>query len=95
MLSAEVGLQDSLGAVGVTLLRIERRSGHVRNHGVSTAKVVLGVAENVVLGGGLDVPDVTSVAAKVAGLESCGNVFLDNNGSTSGVDEPRSYYLLD
>ncbi len=90
MLSAQVTLQDALGAIGVSLLRIERGTGHVGHHGVSTAKGVLGVAENVVFGCWLREPDVSAVAAKVAALEGLSNVFLDDDGTTSGVNEPRA-----
>jgi hypothetical protein len=88
MLSRQVALQDALGAVGVSLLRIERRARHVGNHGVSAAEGVLGVAEGVVLGCGLREPHVTAVAAEVAGLEGRGDVFLDDDGATGGIDKP-------
>lgn len=59
------------------------------DHGVAAAPVgVLGGAERVVGGGGLGEPDVTSVAAELAGLEGCGDVFLDDDGTAGGVDEP-------
>ena len=90
VLSAQVALQDALGAIGVSLLRIERGTGHVRHHGVSAAEGVLGVAERVVLGCWLREPDVTAVAAEVAGLEGLGDVFLDDDGATGGVNEPRA-----
>jgi hypothetical protein len=88
MLSRQVALQDALGAVGVSLLRVERRAGHVGNHGVSAAEGVLGVAQDVVLGRGLREPDVAAVAAEVAGLKGRGDVFLDDDGAAGGVDEP-------
>lgn len=93
VLAAQVALKDSLGAVGISLLRIKRGTRHVRNHGVSTTEGVLCVAERVVLGCGLREPDVSSIAAEVAGLESLSNILLDDNGATGGVDEPRSYRL--
>lgn len=94
--TAEVGVEDSLGAGGVALLSVERGTGHVRDGGVtSRAAPVLvgGSAERVVLGGGLGEPDVTTVAAKLAGGESVGDVLLDDNGATGGVDEPRACSL--
>lgn len=90
----EVAVQDVLGTVGVADLSIDRGTRHVGNHGVTTTPGVLGVAERVVLGSGLGEPDVTTVAAEVARLESLGDVLLDNNGTTGGVDEPRAYSVL-
>jgi hypothetical protein len=61
----------------------------VRDCGVTATPVgVLGGTERVVLGCGLDVPDVTSVTAELARLEGLGDVFLDYDGTTGGVDEP-------
>jgi hypothetical protein len=51
---------------------------------------VLGVAERVVLGGGLGEPDITTVSAEVAGLEGLGDILLDDDGTTGGVDEPST-----
>ena len=59
------------------------------HHGVAAAPVgVLGGAERVVGGCGLGEPDVTSVTAELTGLEGCGDILLDDDGTTSGVDEP-------
>ena len=58
------------------------------NHGVAAAPWVLGVAERVVLGCGLGEPDITTVSTDVAVLESLGNVLLDDNGTTGGVNQP-------
>ena len=66
MLATQITLQDRLGAIGISLLRIERCARHVRDHGVSAAEGVLGVAEDVVFWCGLREPDVSSVAAEVA-----------------------------
>lgn len=88
MLSTQVTLENSLGTVGISLLRIERSTGHVRNHSVSATEGVLGVAEWVVLGCWLREPDISSVAAEVAGFEGLGDVFLDDDGASGGVDEP-------
>lgn len=38
--------------------------------------------------GGLGEPNVTTVTAELAGFEGGGDVFLDDNGATGGVDEP-------
>ena len=63
----------------------------MRNGGVATSPgAVRGGTERVVLGRGLDVPDVTTVSTKLPRLESLGNILLDDNGTTSSVDEPRT-----
>lgn len=63
----------------------------MRHHSVATAPRVLGVAERVVLRSGLGEPDVSAVAAQVAGLDGLGNVLLDDDGATGSVDEPRAW----
>ncbi|KAL2290575.1 hypothetical protein FJTKL_15622 [Diaporthe vaccinii] len=84
-LAGQVGLQDGLCAVGITLLSIERGTGHVRDHGVAASEGVLGVAQRMVLRRGLREPDVTTVAAELAGLEGIGDVLLDDDSSTGGA----------
>jgi hypothetical protein len=42
----------------------------------------------VILGSGLREPDVTAVTTELAGLERLGDVLLDDDGTTGGVDEP-------
>lgn len=84
----EVAVQDVLGALGVANLGIDGGTRHVGDHGVTAAPGVLGVAERVVLGSGLGEPDVTTVAAEMARLESLGDVLLDDDSATGGVDEP-------
>jgi hypothetical protein len=66
----------------------------VRNHGVTATPVVLGVSQRVVLGSGLVVPDITTVTGEVARLEGSGDILLDNNGTTGGVDEVRALLHL-
>ena len=44
----------------------------------------------MVLGSGLREPDITSVSPELAGLERIGNILLDDDGTTGGVDEPRA-----
>lgn len=41
-LAAEVAGEDSLGAVGVALLGVQRGTGYVRDHGVAATEGVLG-----------------------------------------------------
>ena len=91
MLSAQIALQDRLGAVSVALLGVEGRARHVRDHGVAAAEGVLGVAERVVFRCGLREPDVAAVAAEVAALEGFGDVFFDDDGAAGGVDEPGAW----
>lgn len=63
MTAGKVAVEDGLGAGGVALLRVDRRTGHVRHHGVAAAEGVLGVSQNVVLGRRLREPHVTTVAS--------------------------------
>ena len=87
----EVRVEDGLGAGGVALLGVERGTRHVRDGGVAggAAPVLVGGgAEGVVLGCGLGEPDVTAVAAKLAGGKGLSDVLLDDDGATGGVDEP-------
>lgn len=86
----EVALENVLGTVGVADLSIDGGTGHVGDHGVTTTPGVLGVAERVILGGGLGEPDITTVAAEVARLEGLSNILLDNDGTAGSVDEPRT-----
>lgn len=92
VLAAEVGLEDGLGTGGVALLGVERGTRHVRDGRVAAlAEWAVGcVAERVVLGCWLREPDVTAVATELARLESLGDVLLDDDGATGGVDEPRA-----
>lgn len=89
--AGEVGVEDGLGAGGVALLGVERGTGHVRDGGVAggAAPVLVGGgAEGVVLGSGLGEPNVAAVAAELARGEGLGDVLLDDDGATGGVDEP-------
>ena len=88
--AAKVRLENGLGARGVALLGIERCARHVRYHGVAATEGVLGGAQNVVPGCGLGEPHVATVAPEVARLERLSNIFLDNDGATGCVDEPRA-----
>lgn len=88
MTAREVALENSLGALSVTDLCIDRGTRHVRNHGVATTPRALDVAEWVVLRGGLGIPDITAVASQVARLDSLSNILLDDNGTTGSVNEP-------
>lgn len=94
MLAGEVAGENSLGAIGVTLLGIEGGTGHVRNHGVAATEGVLSSAEDVVTRSGLGEPDVTTVTGEVAGLEGSGDVLLNNDGATGSVDEVRALLHL-
>jgi hypothetical protein len=89
-----VRVEDRLGTGGVAFLCVDRGSRHVGNHGVSSAPGVLGVAQRVVLGRGLGEPHIATVSAEVAALQGIGNILLDNNGTTGGVDEPRTLLHL-
>jgi hypothetical protein len=58
-LVGEVVLENALGTVGVASLSVECGSRVMRHHSVSTAKGVLRGTPDVVLGSGLDIPDIT------------------------------------
>lgn len=88
MTAREVALENSLGALSVTDLCVDRGTRHVRNHGVATAPWALHVAEWVVLGGGLGIPDITTIASQVARLDSFSNILLNDNSTTGSVNEP-------
>jgi len=90
MATGEVRLKDSLGASGVAFLCVNGCARHMGNHSVATAPWVLGISERMILGGGLREPHITAVAVEMAGFQGLGNVFLDHDGTTSGVDEPRT-----
>ena len=86
--SREVRFKDILRTPCITCLGINRCARHVRNHGIPAVHSILGVAKRVVFGGWLWEPDVASVTTEVARLESLGNILLDNDGTTGGVDKP-------
>lgn len=86
-----IRVEDILRALGITDLSIDRAAGHMRNHGVSTAPWTLDITERVVLWCGLREPNITTITTEMARLDGLSDVLLDNDGSTSGVDEPRSY----
>ena len=85
-----IAVQNRLDTVSVANLGVNRSTGHVRNHSITATPGVLSVAERVVLGCRLREPNVTTIASKVARLESFRNILLDNNGTTGSVDEPRA-----
>jgi hypothetical protein len=95
VLSGQVAVQDGLDTIGISLLGVQGRSGHVRHHGVATSEGVLGVAQWVVLWCGLREPHIATIAAQVAGLEGLGDVLLDDDSTTSSVNEPGSCFVLD
>lgn len=86
----EVAIQDSLGALGITDLGINGATRHMRNSGIATTPWVLGITKGMVLGSGLREPNISSVASQVARLEGLGDVLLDDDGTTSSIDEPRA-----
>ena len=68
VLATKVTLKNSLCAVGITLLGIERSARHVRDHGVAATERVLGRAQRVVTMRGLGEPDVTAVTGEISFL---------------------------
>ena len=94
VLAGEVALQDSLGTSCVTLLSIDGGSRHVRDHGVPAAPWVLCSSEWVVVWCWLWEPDVTAVAVEVTTRQRFGNILLDDDRTSGGVDEPCTYNVL-
>lgn len=94
MATAEVAVEDALGALGVADLSIDRGTGHVGNHGIATTPWALDIAERMVLGSRLGEPNVTSITTEVAGLDGFSNVLLDDNGAAGGIDEPSALLHL-
>ena len=87
--AAEVLLQNVLDTCSVSGLGVNRCTGHVRNSCVATTPGgVRGVSEWVVLWSWLWKPHITTVTTELTRLESLGDVLLDHDGTTSGVDEP-------
>lgn len=89
--AGEVALKDGLGASGISFLGIDGCARHVRNHGVSASPGVLGSSQRVVSGSGLREPHITAIAVELTSAEGLGDIFLDDNGATSGVDEPGTW----
>ena len=90
LLAGEVVLEDRLRTVGVASLGIEGGTGIVGHHTVSTAQRVLHRPPRVVLGCGLDVPHITTVASEVAALDRLSDCLTITNRTTSSVDEPST-----
>ena len=89
--AGEVALEDGLGTRCVTLLSIEGSTGHVRDHSIAATPWVLGGSERMVLGSRLREPNITAITVQLASLEGFSNILLDDNGTTSSVDEPCAY----
>lgn len=87
-LPLEIILQDLLRTLRVPTLRIQRRPTVVWGHTISTTERILHVTPGVVRGGGLDVPDIACVAAKLARGEGIRNGIGVADGTAGGVDEP-------
>ena len=94
MSAGPVAVQDGLSTCRIALLCVDGGTRHMRNSGVPTAPRVLRVSEWVVLGSRLWEPDITTIAAEVAGFDSLCDVLLDDNGTTSSVNEPRARFHL-
>ena len=90
LLSGQIALEDGPGACGISLLRIDGCTRHVRDHGVAAAKGVLGITQRVIFRCWLREPDVSTVASEMSTLQSLGNIFLDDNGAAGSVDQPRA-----
>lgn len=88
MSAGEVRLEDVLRALRIARLGIDRSTRHVRHHGVTAIHGVLGITERMVFRCWLWEPHIASVTTEMAGLESFGNILLDNDGTAGGVDEP-------
>lgn len=75
-------------------LRINRRSRHVRYHAVTTTQGVPHRPPRVIRRRRLREPHVASITTEVARVERVRNGLGITNGTSSGVDEPRSWFHL-
>ncbi len=66
--AGEVAREDILGAICISLLRIQRRTRHMRNHTIATAHDVLCVSQRMLFRCGLWEPDITTIAIQVTAL---------------------------
>jgi len=87
MPSGEVRFQDTLDARGVSGLCVERCTTHMGNHPVAASKRILCIAKRVVLWRRLREPDVATVAVELARFQSLSDIFLDDNSTTSCIDQ--------
>jgi hypothetical protein len=60
----------------------------VRNHSVTAAEGVLGIAERVLFGSRLWEPYIASISTELARFECLSDIFLHDDSTTGGVDEP-------
>lgn len=90
LLAFQVVVQNDLGTLSVSRLRVQGGTGVMGNHAVSASEGILHRAPDVIARSRLLVPDVSSVTAELAGFECCGNSILVADGTTSGVDEPST-----
>lgn len=88
MSATEIAIQNRLGPICISLLRIQTGPAHMRHHRITSSVGVLGVSEWVVLGCGLWEPDVAAVAAEVAGGQSGRDVFFYYYRAAGCIDEP-------
>lgn len=92
--AGEVTVENLLGTLGIADLSIDRGSGHVRSHGVTTTHGAGHVTQRVVLGGRLGEPHITTVATELTRLDSVGHVFLDHDSTTGRVDQPSACFTI-
>lgn len=97
-LVVEIVLNDLLGAVGVSALGVESGARVMGDHPVTTTEGVLHGPPGVVLGSGLDIPDIAGITPKLTALDSLSDGILVADGTTSGVHEPSvtvlSFWIL-
>ena len=88
--SVQVVIDDLFGTIGVSGLGVESGARVVRHHPVTAAQGILHGPPGVILGSGLDIPDVPGVPIELTTLYGCSDCFLVTDRATSGVHQPRA-----
>ena len=86
----KVVVDDALRSLSIARLRVESSARVVRDHAVTTTNGVLHVPPWVILGGRLDIPDITRVSRQLPALERLCDGIPVADRSTGGVHEPSA-----
>lgn len=88
----EIVLKNALGTIRIPRLGIQSGTRIMRHHTITTTQWVLDGTPDMVLGCGLDVPNISRVTRDLARLECGRDVVLVADGTTCGVDEPCTFF---